>query len=422
MALIEQGICRIESINNQGLGTSKKDLGSNYLPYVLPGDLVVFEKHSYRGKSNCLLKKIVEEAPTRIKPECKYFGSCGGCALQHINKESYAEFKFSLIDKALKAVSIQTTINPVIIISQGQRRRANFKAIKKDNQVYLGFHRFHSHQIINIDACPALMIELSDLLTPIKKLLCDILSHKQKAQLFCTRASNGIDLMIEISNQGLLTKEQKLYLLRFAEDHNIIIRLQFRSLELLDTVFQRAQPYIVFDSVSVATDADGFLQSCFASDQILTDLLQKYLPPKQAKVADLFCGRGTFSLPLSKYFNVDGFESDEAALNALGEASKNIRENISLEKRDLFISPLSVIELNKYDYVVINPPRIGARDQCLRLAASLCERVVYISCNPESFARDAKILSDGGYKLLEVTPVDQFYWTPHLEVVGIFVK
>jgi len=420
MAITEQGICRIEAINNQGLGTGRTGLGTTLLPYVIPGELVSFERHSYRGKSNCVLKGIIEESPSRIRPECKYFGSCGGCLLQHMDKDNYAKFKFSLIDTALKSVSIETKINRIIIIQKGERRRANLEAIKKDEQVYLGFHRFHSHQIINIDACPVLMPELSDLLNPLKNVLSKVLSHKQKAQIFCTKASNGVDLVLELQNQTQLTKEQREFLLSFGRDHGII-RLQFRSTGIFDVVLEIDEPHIILGSIPVTIDADGFLQSSFTSDQLLADLVQKYLPPEvvdKLKVADLFCGRGTFALPLSQHFNVDGFESDEAALHSLGRASKDIR----LEKRDLFIFPLSTLELNKYNYIVINPPRAGASAQCSKIASSLCERIAYISCNPESFARDAKILCDSGYKLLEVTPIDQFYWSSHLEVVGLFVK
>lgn len=415
MAITEEGSCLIEFINNQGLGSGKTPLGLVEVPYALPGEIVTFERHQYRRRSNCLLRAIEKPSNHRIAPECKYFGRCGGCMLQHMDSKTYEDFKLTLVKHAL---SPDTIINPIITIAKGNRRRINLQALKKDDNLFLGFHRFHSHQIVDIDSCPAMMNPLSVMLGPLKEVLMKILEHRQKAEIFLTHASNGIDMLLELHDLINITPEQEQKLVDFAKTTGLI-RLQFRSSKKPKVLFESEKPHIILGDKKVATDARGFLQASFSSDQILASLVDQYLPQERGALVDLFCGRGTFALPLSKRFSVDGFESDISSLEALGEAAEGA---IVLHKRDLFTTPLSKDELRPYRFAVINPPRAGALEQIKNLAHSECERIVYISCNPKSFARDASILENGGYKLLEVTPVDQFYWSSHLEIVGVFVS
>tara|TARA_B110000503_G_C7137446_1_gene409431 strand:- start:20 stop:1273 length:1254 start_codon:yes stop_codon:yes gene_type:complete len=413
MAIIEEGTCLIKFVNQQGLGCGKTPLGLVEVPYSLPNEIISFERHEYRRQSNCLLKKIEQSSVHRIIPECKYFGRCGGCMLQHMDQQTYDDFKLSLIKNVLPS---SVVINPIVTIPKGNRRRVNLQALKKDERIFLGFYRFHSHQIIDIDSCPAIMSSLSEILIPLKEMFMNILEHRQKAEIFLTQASNGIDMLIELQNLASLTLKQDVGLKDFAKK-NGIIRLQLRLLDKTNTLFESEKPYILLGNKKVATDAKCFLQASFLSDQILVELVERYLPQEEATVADLFCGRGTFSLPLNKRFKIEGFESDVTALHALEEAAEG---TIKLYKRDLFTTPLTKAELQSYRFVIINPPRAGALKQIKELAYSTCKIIVYISCNPESFASDAAILEKGKYKLVEVTPVDQFYWSSHLEIVGIF--
>ena len=414
MTIIEKGTCLIEFVNQQGLGCGKTPVGLVKVPYALPGEIINFERHEYRKQANCVLTAIEKPSIHRITPECKYFGRCGGCTLQHMDQQAYDEFKLGLVKNVLPP---KTAIKPIITIPKGNRRRINLQAIKKDERVLLGFHRFHSHQIIDIDGCPATMSALSDIIMPLKEVLMSILEQRQKAEIFLTHASNGIDMLIELHNITTLTPDQILKLTDFAKNSDIT-RLQFCSAKKLNTLFEREKPYILLGGKKVATDAKNFLQSSFLSDQILAKLVDEYLPEEEGSVVDLFCGRGTFALPLSKRFTVDGFESDVTALKALKETAE---EKLTLHKRDLFTNPLTKAELQSYRFAVINPPRAGAVEQIKELSRSMCKIIVYISCNPESFARDAATLEKGRYKLIEVTPVDQFYWSSHLEVVGVFV-
>ncbi|MDA9163267.1 methyltransferase [Rickettsiaceae bacterium] len=414
MAVIEKGSCLIEFINKQGFGSSKSTPNRIEIPYTLIGEIVAFEKHEYRKKSNYILKNIEKPSIHRVTPECKYFEYCGGCMLQHMDLESYNNFKLSLAQRVLPP---ETKINPLITIPKGNRRRINLQALKKDGRLFLGLRRFHSHQIVDIDICPAVMSELSAIFMPLKKTMIEILEHKHKAEIFLTYNSNGIDILFEMQNLNITPEKEKL-LMNFAIE-NQIIRLQIQSPEQTKTIFESEKPYIMLGDKKVATDPKCFMQTSFESDKLLAGLVEQYLPEEKGKIVDLFCGRGTFSLPLSKRFDVDGFESDSNALEALENASEG---TIILHQRDLFKNPLNENELSPYDFVVINPPRAGALEQIKKLANSKCKKIIYISCNPESFARDAAILEKGSYKLQEVTPVDQFYWSAHLEIAGVFER
>ena len=419
MAIVEQGKSKIDYLNTDGLGVGNSPKGKFELPYTIEGEIVEFERHSYRGNDNVILKKILQASEHRKKPECQYFGSCGGCLLQHLDVDYYNEFKISVLTKALEYKSLKPLIKPLLSIPAGHRRRATFEVVKKESDLFLGFHRFKSHQIVNIEECPILTPKLSSLIKPLKKSLDKILLPNEKVNVSMTDAANGIDVAIYINR--CLDFYQKQEAITFARKYALRVQTVFDG--KCEIIFQKEQPYVVFGGVRVNVDEGCFLQSSEMSDQILTDLVLSHLPNTndQFKIVDLFCGRGTFALPLSNGAIVDGFESDMPAVKALSDASLDASRSIKVTERDLYDNPLKASELKVYEYAVLNPPRLGAKKQCEELKDSGVKKIVYVSCSPESFARDAKILCDGGYELLEVTPVDQFYYSPHLEVVGVFV-
>lgn len=422
MAVIEEAQCKIKYLNSQGLGIGKTELGEVILPYTIENEIVDFERHAYRRNTNCLLKAIITTSTDRIEPKCKYFGACGGCLLQHIKDEAYLKFKTNIIKSLLDKSNIATKINDLIIIPPGLRRRANLKGIKKNEKIFLGFQRFNSHQIIDIIECPAILGELSNLIPSLKIVLNKILDDKQKIDIFLTKAKNGIDISIDIDSSIDTDKQKKL--IEFAEQ-NHILRINLIHQNKTITIYQIEIPYILLGKIKVEIDAKSFLQSSFMSDEILSQLVLKTFEnfnKEKTSIIDLFCGRGTFTIPLSNFFLVDGFESEESAILSLKKACLETNISINLFQRDLFLKALTSKELSKYHGAVINPPRAGAEAQCKQLKNSSIEKICYVSCNPETFIKDVKILQKGGYKLVEVTPVDQFYWTPHLELVGIMQK
>lgn len=425
MTVIEQGKCKIERLNAEGLGVSRSLKGVIELPYTLPGEIVEFERHKYRGKTNCILRGIAQESPSRIKPQCRYFGACGGCSLQHLQADEYKKFKTNLIQNLLDEAQISTTLKPIILIPFGCRRKANLKVLKKNDHIYLGFHRFHSHQIINIEECPAILKNLSKLIKPLKQLCNLILTNSQKAEIYLSQAVNGAHISIVTASYVPLTSFQLKKLAEFAAD-NQIIQIIFENEKSKEVVYHQSLPVVEFDDKKVDIEANSFLQTSTYSDVIFKDLILNFFTQTKEitnkTVVDLFCGRGTFTLALTKYFKVSGFESDSTATAALGRSIKAYNLTADINERDLFVSPLLEKELNKFDYVVINPPRVGAKAQCQELAKSNIKKIAYISCNPQSFIKDMRILIHGGYSLIEVTPVDQFPMTAHLELVATFQK
>jgi 23S rRNA (uracil1939-C5)-methyltransferase len=421
MTLIEEAKCTIKYINDNGLGVSSTELGEVELAYSLPGEIVRFERHQYRRTKNCLLKEIEVKSEMRASPPCKYFRACGGCLLQHLNIDLYNDFKFNLVTSHLHKNNIDTVVNPVITVPFGNRRRANLEGIKKHDQLFLGFHRFHSNQIINIDNCMALSPELSTILPSLKNILELVLDNKQKIQIFITKTDNGIDCSFTIQEHKSLNETQREILYKFAKANNII-RLAFRHRKNIDIIYEIEKPFVKFGDIEVEIDAYCFLQASSMSDKILSDLIIEFFYTmnelSEIQVVDLFCGRGTYSLPLSSSYKVHGFESDKLSIDALRKANNDI----NLYVRDLFLHPLTNSELINYDYAVINPPRAGAEAQSVYLAISNIKKICYISCNPKTFARDAAILTANNYKLTSVTPVDQFYYSPHMELVGFFEK
>lgn len=422
MALVEEGKVKIESLNSKGLGVGNTPTSKIQLPYTLPGEVAEFERHEYRRKSNSILKNIIQKSPNRIKAECEYFEQCGGCLLQHLDKNTYDNFKMNVLKEAFSLNNIETKINPLLIIPKARRRRANLEFVKKEDKSLFGFHKFHFNHIVDIDHCYSMLPEMSLLLKPVKNLLNEILEVRQKASLYITYASNGIDILIRLHNEAKFTAEQTKLCEDFAKQYGLIrFVLRYRKQNIYHHEIEI--PYILFDNIPVEIDSDCFLQATPDSDKILSDLVLKYLQLNNKDIiADLFCGRGTYSLPTSKYCHVHGFESDKNAIIALEKASTQASRNIILIQRDLYSAPLYPHELKKFNKLIINPPRAGALAQITELANSEIEKICYISCNPETFAKDAKILIKQGYKLLEVTPVDQFFWNPHVEMVGIFQR
>lgn len=416
MAIVEQGKSKIDYLNSDGLGVGHTPKGRFELPYTIEDEIVEFERHSYRGNDNVILNKILQPSERRQKPECQYFGSCGGCLLQHLDVDYYNKFKISILAKALEAKSLKPIVKPMISIPSGHRRRATFEVVKKDSALFLGFHRFKSHQIVNIEECPILSLKLSALIKPLKKSLEKILLPNEKINVSITEAVNGVDVAIHLNR--CLDFYQKQEAITFARKYALRVQTVFDG--KCEIIFQKEKPYVIFGGVKVDVDEGCFLQSSAMSDQIITDLVLSYLPQKQCAIVDLFCGRGTITLPLSSKFIVDGFESDASSVMALSNAALHVSRSIKVTERDLYDNPLKASELEFYEYAVLNPPRLGAKKQCEELKNSGVTKIIYVSCSPESFARDARILCDGSYELLEVTPVDQFYYSPHLEVVGVF--
>ena len=416
------GTCRIYSLSHEAEGIGEFEGATIKVPFTLPGEQVSFSEFGTKRRKRYVFQSVLQPSSQRVEPVCKHFTHCGGCTLQHMEPSLYQEYKKSLITIPLQEQGLDPyRVKDIITLPFGQRRRSNIEAIKKGDTVFLGFHRWRGHQIVNLTECHTLAPALRNLLDPLRVILTELLEPFQKAKMFLTETKVGVDLSLEIQGVLQLNEIQRGMLKGFGRSQNLA-RFIFKHGKKIDALYQEAEPVIEFDGVEVATDAYGFLQATKEADKVLSELVMDAIPADAKRIADLFCGRGTFSFPLSRKFPVDAYEFDKASLAALEQAITKSGREITPIHRNLYDEPLTTHELNAYDAVVIDPPRAGALEQIKHVGKSSVGTVVYVSCGPESFSRDAKELVDSGYVMEHITPVDQFAWAAHLEVVGVFKK
>ncbi|MEQ1867612.1 MAG: hypothetical protein ABL996_23545, partial [Micropepsaceae bacterium] len=354
----------------------------------------------------------------RVAPPCKHFGVCGGCALQHFAPTAYSAWKRDQIAQALAQRGIHNIdVAPLINVAPHTRRRAVLTGRVVRDAIVIGFQERGTHFICDMRECHVLHPELFALVAPLRKLLVDILLEPGRAEIDITRTDSGIDMTlglprIEIDGAlrtKLATLAAKLELARLTVNGELVA--------------QTHAPVIRWNGAAVTPPPGSFLQATPEAEAELQRLVVEGIG--QAKrVADLFSGCGTFTFALARSSAVSAFDSEADAIAALTTAARNAQglKPITAERRDLYRRPLSETELNAFDAVVIDPPRSGAKAQCEFIAKSTVRRVVAVSCSPATFARDARTLIDGGYALRGITPIDQFLWSPHIELVANFER
>jgi 23S rRNA (uracil1939-C5)-methyltransferase len=411
----------IDRLGTKGDGIGRLASGETvYVPYTLPYEHVRVVLGPRRGEGvEAALEALLQSSPDRAQPACRHFGDCGGCALQHLDPARYRALKLSRVSAALSRQGInEISIRDLLVSSPQSRRRATFSAEAKGSGVVLGFNRRSSHALVDLQECVVMRPAIVGLLPPLRQLLAAILSPGQRADIAITEASSGLDMLIEMPGPlGLAARER---LGDFAGEAKLA-RLMWRShggavepIAVRDTVFMRFGPR------DVAIPPGAFLQATeFGENAIVQSVLDAL--PVEGRVADLFAGCGTLSFPIAGAGHaVLAVEGDAAALGALSSAARQGGDRITVERRDLERSPLEPAELNGFAAVVFDPPRIGAKAQARALARSTVSRVIAVSCDPESFARDAAALIEGGYQLSWVQPIDQFLWSAHIELVALF--
>ena len=348
---------------------------------------------------------------------CRHFGTCGGCTYQDLPDGAYRALKTkNIIDALARHGFADTSVADMVEVVPGTRRRASFKVQKRDGAVLLGFHAAASHDIVDMHECRLLTPALFVLVGGLRAMMAELLDEGQKAELFVTETENGGDVAVQWSRQVNPTNSaiaarwaQKLGLARVTANGELLAEL--------------AAPVIEIGPALVALPRNAFLQPTQEGEAVLQEHVLE--GAKRAKtVVDLFAGSGTFALVLAEKARVHAVETDSAALDALAAAARATPglKPVTVERRDLFKLPLQPPELARFDAVVLDPPRVGALAQAKELARSKIRRIVYVSCNPESFARDARVLVSGGYRMGTVTPVDQFLWSSHSELVTTFTR
>lgn len=348
-----------------------------------------------------------------MSARCTHFGVCGGCTLQNLSASEYRERKRGAVIRALTKQGLgRVEVGELVAVPLASRRRAVFKIARKDGATEVGFHALKSHAIVDMRECLILTPELFTLVAWLRAVFGSVLGIGQHAEAHVTQSDNGIDVGIRANVQ---LKPFLTAALAKAAPQSGVIRVQWNGA----LAFEGAAPLVHFGKAAVKLPPEPFLQPTRAGEAILLSHVRE--ATKGAKtIADLFSGCGTFALPLAERARVHAVEKDSEMLEALAAAARNTPglKPVTIAKRDLFKVPLTPTELNKFDAVTLDPPRAGAQSQALQLAKSKVGRIGYVSCDAISFARDAKILVDGGYRLETVTPVDQFPWSEHIELVA----
>lgn len=378
-----------------------------YVAGALPGERVRAEILGERGR----LLDVLIPSPDRIEPVCPYVGTCGGCAIQHLAPEPYATWKRGLVADALRTERLEPEIAPLVDAHGQGRRRITLHA----RRGIVGYAQARSHDLVAIQACPIASPRLNAGLPALRAVEVSLRGRGKALDLLLTTTRTGLDL--DVHGAGPVDGAPRIALSEIAARHDLA-RLSVHG----DIVVERRAPTVAFAGTDVVPPPGAFLQATEAGEAALTALVLAGVGTAR-RVGDLFCGSGTFALALARRASVKACDSHPPAVAALerGRRASGLKP-IETEVRDLMRRPLLADELKTLDAVVFDPPRAGAEAQARQLARSTVRRVVGVSCNPATFARDAKILVAGGFRLTAVTPVDQFRYSAHVELVGTFVR
>ena len=404
----------IDRIGHRGDGIADTRIGPVFVPYTLPGETVTIDDVEGQPDRRQLVAIEVGSAD-RVAPISPFFGTCGGCSLQHWALPKQQEWKRQRVIDALAGVGIDAEVGPLIDAHGEGRRRIVLHARRQNGALQVGFAAARSHQIVPIDHCPILAPSLADAIGAARA-IAEAISGAKPLDIQITASDSGLD--VDVRGSGPLNAKATTLLAKVAEQHKLA-----RITRHGEMVAQRAQPTLRIGDVTAPLPPGVFLQATAAAEDALANLVLEYAGSAKA-IADLFCGIGPFALRLAKKARVTAADSDQAAIEALKRAIAGAQglKPVNAEARDLFRRPLVPIELKGFDAVVFDPPRQGALAQARELATSKVPVVIAVSCDAETFARDAKILVDGGYKIEAVTPVDQFRYSPHIEIVARFRK
>ncbi len=402
----------INRVAHRGDGVADTPAGPLFVPYTLPGETVEVESVPGHPDRRHLLR-VETASPERIEPFCPHFGICGGCAIQHWTAPRYQEWKRSLVVEALAQAGLDATVDELIDAHGDGRRRATFHArLGARDILEVGFAALRAHHIVGIDRCPVLAPSLDGAI-PAAWAIAEALKPQNKPlDIQVTATDAGIDM--DVRGSGTLNAARMGMLARLAATHKLARLTRHGEL-----IAQRATPSVPVGRAQVALPPGSFLQATVAGEQALARLVQDHVGNAKI-VADLFCGLGPFALRLAERARVMAFDADAGATAALKQAANMTSglKPIDAEARDLFKRPLYAQELKRVDALVFDPPRQGAEAQARELAKSAVSVVVAVSCNAATFARDVRLLIDGGYRLKSVTPVDQFRHSAHVEIVA----
>jgi len=407
----------IDHVGHLGDGVALAEGRSLFVPYTLGGETVEVAAAPGHHPDRRQLVRVERASSERVEPFCQHFGVCGGCAIQHWEASHYRAWKRDLVAATLAQAKIECEVFPLVDAHGNGRRRITLHGRRGTHDVLkVGFAAAHSHDVVPIDRCPILDPGLSGALDAAWALTEPLIGIGKPLDIQITATDGGLD--VDIRGSGPLRTAAITALSQLAEKHRLARLTRHGELVLM-----RNAPVVAIGKAQVTLPPGSFLQATVAGEETLAALVLEHCG-RAKQIADLFCGVGPFALRLAAKSRVTAFDSDAGAITALQKAAAATPglKPVKTETRDLFRRPLVAEELRQFDAVVFDPPRQGAQAQVERLAASKVPVVVAVSCNVATFARDARILIDGGYVIEGVTPIDQFRHTPHVELVARFVR
>lgn len=403
---------KIRQVSIQGDGIADGPEGPIYVPFTLTGEMVDGDVVGNRIPK----PRIVEPSSDRVKAPCSHFKTCGGCAMQHASNEYLADWKMNVVKNALAAHDLSSTFRPIITSPAQSRRRATFAAERTKKGVLIGFHGRASDTVVAIPSCKLLHPDIMATMPALEALTKIGASRKARISISVTQSTAGADASVADAKEadGSMMVELGALVEKFK-----LSRLCWND----EIIAIRTPPIQTFDGIAVSPPVGAFLQATEAGQIALTESVLDAVGDAK-NIVDLFAGCGTFSLPLARKAQVLAIEGDASLLKALDAGWRNGHglKTLETQKRDLFRNPILPEDLKKFDAVVIDPPRAGAKAQCEELAKTGIPRIAFVSCNPVTFARDAKILVNAGYTIEWVQVVDQFRWSAHVELVALFAK
>jgi 23S rRNA (uracil1939-C5)-methyltransferase len=416
----------IEAVGAQGDGIAREGGRTVYVPLAAPGDRVLARLGDRRGDGIAAsLLELLRPGAGRAEPPCRHFGTCGGCLVQHLEAGAYRAWKRGIVVEALAHRGLgEVEVAPLAVLEPAGRRRAVFAARRGRGQVFLGFNEHRSRRIVDLADCKVVAAEILAILPPLRHVLGRVLAEGGAADVAVTLLDDGLDVVVHLpAEPGLAALEA---LAAFAAEADLA-RLSFAPAGRRGPptpIAHRRAGVTAFAGVPVVVPPGAFLQASRAGERLLVQLVTG-AAAGAGRVADLHCGVGTFTFPLAAAgAAVLAADREAEAVAAVAAAAKavGLAARVEAQRRDLGRDPLAGRELEGLGAVVLDPPRSGAAAQAAALAASAVPTVIAVSCNPATFARDARTLVDGGYRPGTVVPIDQFPWSTHLELVAVFTR
>ncbi|WP_454759692.1 class I SAM-dependent RNA methyltransferase [Caulobacter segnis] len=410
----------INAIGAQGDGLARfADGKPAFVPLTLPGETILANMEGARGE----VAEILTASAERVAPPCKHFGHCGGCALQHWAPAPYLDWKAEQIRVQLSMEGLETKILPAFATPPASRRRVALHARRgsKGQGALLGFKERRSWNLVPLAECPVTDPRIIAALPALARLAEPFLEHPKSAPtLHVTLTATGLDIDVTgvERKSGGLSADARMRAAMAASDGD------FARVTLAgETVYGARQPLVKLGPAVVALPPGSFLQAVPAAERAMVAFAVAE-SQGASRIADLYCGVGTFTFRLAEVGAVHAAEMSPQAVAALKSAigAAPGLKPINAEARDLVKRPVLSTELAKTDVVIIDPPRAGAAEQTVEIAKSKVAKVVSVSCNPATFAKDGRALVEAGFRLEKVLPVDQFVWSPHIELVGVFTR